>query len=327
MSGTRRGRSSVTWWKGSIRSCGQNSAIADGLADKNVFVLDPCCGTGAYLVEVLRRIEETLRAKGEDALIGQDVLEAACERIFGFEIMSAPYVVAHWQVSNLLASLGAPVNVAKGERPAIYLTNALTGWEPPLGPKASLALFPELETERDQAGHVKREVPILVVIGNPPYNAFAGTSPGEEAGLVEPYKEGLQSKWKIKKFNLDELYVRFLRIAERRIAETGRGLICYISSYSYLSDPSFVVARENLLDQFDRIWIGSLNGDSRETGKKDAQRKTRPLGLLDASKSCGYSPRNRGRHIPEALGARRAYVSVLSQLLGDREAPGTAEQP
>ncbi len=242
--------------------------IADGLADKNVYVLDPCCGTGAYVVEVLRKIEETLRAKGNDALIGQDVQEAARERVFGFEIMSAPFVIAHWQVGNLLARLGAPVDPSKGQRPAIYLTNALTGWEPPSGPKATLPLFPELEQERDQAEHVKRDVPILVVLGNPPYNAFAGTSPGEEAGLVEPYKQGLQTKWKIKKFNLDELYVRFLRIAERRIAATGRGLICYISSYSYLSDPSFVVARESLLKRFDRIWIDSLNGDSRETGKR-----------------------------------------------------------
>ena len=242
--------------------------IADGLADKNVYVLDPCCGTGAYVVEVLCKIEETLRAKGNDALIGQDVQEAARERVFGFEIMSAPFVIAHWQVGNLLARLGAPVDPSKGQRPAIYLTNALTGWEPPSGPKATLPLFPELEQERDQAEHVKRDVPILVVLGNPPYNAFAGTSPEEEAGLVEPYKESLQTKWKIKKFNLDELYVRFLRIAERRISSTGRGLICYISSYSYLSDPSFVVARESLLKQFDRIWIDSLNGDSRETGKR-----------------------------------------------------------
>ena len=242
--------------------------IADGLADKNVYVLDPCCGTGAYVVEVLRKIEKTLRAKGSDALIGHDVQEAARERVFGFEIMSAPFVIAHWQVGNLLAKLGAPFNANKGQRPAIYLTNSLTGWEPPSGPKATLALFPELEQERDQAERVKREVPILVVLGNPPYNAFAGTSPEEETGLVEPYKEGLRAKWKIKKFNLDELYVRFLRLAERRIASTGRGLICYISSYSYLSDPSFVVMRENLQNQFDKIWIDSLNGDSRETGKR-----------------------------------------------------------
>ena len=243
-------------------------SIPDGLADNNVFVLDPCCGTGAYVVEVLRKIEETLRERGEDALIGQDVLEAARERVFGFEILSAPFVIAHWQVGDLLAKLGAPVDASKGERPAIYLTNALTGWKPPLGPKASLPLFPELEQERDQAELVKREVPILVVLGNPPYNAFAGTSPDEEDGLVEPYKEGLQSDWNIRKFNLDELYVRFLRIAERRIAATGRGLICYISSYSYLGDVSFVVARKLLLKQFDRIWIDSLNGDSRETGKR-----------------------------------------------------------
>ena len=209
-----------------------------------------------------------MRAKGEDALIGQDVQEAACNRVFGFEIMSAPFVIAHWQVGNLLAKLGAPFDPSKDERPAIFLTNALTGWEPPSGPKKTIPLFPELEHERGQAEHVKRNVPILVVLGNPPYNAFAGTSPEEEDGLVEPYKSGLISKWKIKKFNLDELYVRFLRIAERRIAETSRGLVCFISSYSYLSDPSFVVARESLLNQFDQIWIDCLNGDSRETGKR-----------------------------------------------------------
>ena len=239
--------------------------IADGLADKNVYVLDPCCGTGAYVVEVLRKIEETLRAKGNDALIGQDVQEAARERVFGFEIMSAPFVIAHWQVGNLLTRLGAPVDPSKGQRPAIYLTNALTGWEPPSGPKATLELFPEFEQERDQAEHVKRDVPILVVLGNPPYNAFAGTSPEEEAGLVEPYKKDLQTKWKIKKFNLDELYVRFFRIAERRIAQTGRGILSYISNYSWTRKPSYVVMREHLLQNFDKFWIENMHGDRNKT--------------------------------------------------------------
>ena len=239
--------------------------IADGLADKSVYVLDPCCGTGAYVVEVLRKIEETLRAKGDDALIGQDVREAACERVFGFEIMSAPFVIAHWQVGNLLASVGAPVDPTKDERPAIYLTNALTGWEPPSGPKAALPLFPELEKERDQADRVKLNVPILVVLGNPPYNAFAGTSPEEEDGLVEPYKDGLISKWKIKKFNLDDLYVRFFRIAERRIAQTGRGVVSYVSNYSWTREPSYVVMRQQLLQSFDKIWIENLHGDRNKT--------------------------------------------------------------
>jgi hypothetical protein len=243
--------------------------VVDGLADKNVYVLDPCCGTGAFIVEVLRKIEETLRAKGDDPLIGEDLKEAASTRVFGFEIMSAPFVIAHWRVADLLAApgLNAAFDSTKSERPAIYLTNALTGWEPPTGPKSTLPLFPELADERDQAEHVKRDVPILVILGNPPYNAYAGTSPEEEQGLVEPYKDGLQKKWGIKKFNLDDLYVRFFRIAERRIAQTGCGIFSYISNYSYLGDVSFVVARERLLKEFDAIWIDCMNGDSRETGK------------------------------------------------------------
>jgi len=239
----------------------------DGLASPDVFVLDPCCGTGAYLVEVLRRIGETLKEKGGDALLAEDLKRAAMERVFGFEILPAPFVVAHLQLGLLLQSLGAPLSEKRSERVGVYLTNALTGWEPPKGPKQHL-IFPELEEERDAAERVKREAPILVVLGNPPYNAYAGVSPAEEEGLVEPYKEGLISEWGIKKFNLDELYVRFFRLAERRIAEkTGQGVICYISNFSYLVGPSFVVMRQRLLSGFDALWIDSLNGDSRETGK------------------------------------------------------------
>jgi len=239
--------------------------IEDGLADKNVYVLDPCCGTGAYIVEVLRKIEETLRAKGDDPLIGDDVKQAARERVFGFEIMSAPFIIAHWQVGELLSNLNAPINAAKGERPAIYLTNALTGWAPPTGPKATMPLFPEMEEERDQAEHVKRKVPVLVVIGNPPYNAYAGTSPEEEAGLVDPYKQGLASTWGIKKFSLDDLYVRFFRIAERRIDATGRGIVSYISNYSWTREPSYVVMRQHLLSSFDKLWIENMHGDRNKT--------------------------------------------------------------
>jgi len=72
----------------------------DGLADKGVYVLDPCCGTGTYVVAVLERIEKTLRAQGEDALLADDIKQAARDRIFGFELMSAPFVVAHWRVGN-----------------------------------------------------------------------------------------------------------------------------------------------------------------------------------------------------------------------------------
>lgn len=254
--------------------------VDDGLADPNVYVLDPCCGTGSYLVEVLRRTAATLREKGGDALAAHDVKTAAMKRVFGFEILPAPFVVAHLQLGLMLQNLGAPL--ADEERAGVYLTNALTGWEPldPTKEKAFQAMltgFPELLEERDHARQVKQEVPILVILGNPPYNAFAGTSPEEEQGLVEPYKEGLISEWGIKKFNLDDLYVRFFRLAERRIAEqTGRGVVAYISNFSYLGDPSFTVMRRRFLDEFDKLWFDCMNGDSRETGKLTPDGKPDP---------------------------------------------------
>ena len=162
------------------------------------------------------------------------------------------------------------------ERAGVYLTNALTGWEPPKEKPKQIA-FPGFDDERDAAGRVKQEKPILVILGNPPYNAFAGVSPEEEDGLVEPYKKGLISEWGIKKFNLDDLYVRFFRLAERRIAEVGgRGVVSFISNFSYLGDPSFVVLRQRFLEEFDTIWLDCMNGDSRETGKLTPDGKPDP---------------------------------------------------
>ncbi len=238
--------------------------LPDGLADDRVRVLDPCGGTGAYLVETLRVIGETLEKRGDGkALAAHGMCRAAKERVFGFEILPASFVVAHWQIGALLAKENAPLN--DGDRAAVYLTNSLTGWEK--DPQIKIA-FPELADERTAAGKVKREEKILVIIGNPPYNAYAGTAPEEEGDLVAPYKEGLREEWEIKKYNLDDLFVRFFRIAENRIVKTGRGVVCYISNSAYATEPSFVVMRKNLLQNFSRVWIDNMNGDSRATGKK-----------------------------------------------------------
>jgi hypothetical protein len=270
--------------------------IADGLADPSVYVLDPCCGTGAYLVEVLNRIERTLEEKGDAALLASDLKKAATGRVFGFELLPAPFVVAHLQVG--LHLLRAGTTFADSERAGIYLTNTLTGWEPPdeaiKKRLQQLQLnFSELRDERDAADAVKRGKRILVVLGNPPYNAYAGTATEEEGDLVETYKgsyvdtEGkrryrlndpaARGGWGIRKFNLDELYARFFRIAERCIAEfSGSGVVCYISNFSYLAEPSFVIMRERLLASFDKIWIDCLNGDSRSTGKLTPEGKPDP---------------------------------------------------
>ena len=207
--------------------------VADGLADPNVIVLDPCCGTGAYLVEVLHSIAATLRDKGGDALVASDLKKAAMDRVFGFEILPAPFVVSHLQLGLMLQDQGAPLSQKKGERVGVYLTNALTGWEPPKGPKQQVMAWAELQEERDAAEHVKRDKKILVVLGNPPYNAFAGVSPQEEQGLVEPYKEGPEQARQRRRLGHQEVQpgrsVRPLlppgRAAHRRDERQGRGVV------------------------------------------------------------------------------------------------------
>ena len=239
--------------------------IAAGLAAENVYVLDPCCGTGAYMAEVLRRIARNLGEQGLGALAGEAVRKAATERVFGFEIMPAPFVVAHLQVGLTMENLDAPLADDGTERASIFLTNALTGWEPHTNKPLP---FPELEDERDRAERVKQETPILVILGNPPYDGFADVAVGEEERkLSEAYRTTKRVR-QPKGQGLNDPYVRFFRMAERRIAEkTGQGVICFISNYSWLERSSFTGMRERYLEAFDSIRIDCLNGDSRKTGK------------------------------------------------------------
>ena len=248
--------------------------IPNGLAAENVYVLDPCCGTGAYLAEVLRRIAANLESRGVGALTGARVKQAATERVFGFEIMPAPFVVAHLQVGLTMQDLGAPLADDGMERASIFLTNALTGWEP----RTTKPLpFPELEEERDRAERVKQETPILVILGNPPYNGFAGMAVDEERALSEAYRTTRRVR-RPEGQGLNDLYVRFFRMAERRIAEeTGRGVVCFISNYSWIDGLSFTGMRERYLEAFDAIRIDCLNGDKYTTGK------TTPDGSPDPS--------------------------------------------
>ena len=247
--------------------------IPDGLAADNVYVLDPCCGTGAYLAEVLRRIAVNLTGKGMGALAGARVKQAAMNRVFGFEIMPAPFVVAHLQVGLTMQDLDAPLADDGNERAGVFLTNALTGWEPHTTKPLP---FPELEEERDRAERVKQNTPILVILGNPPYNGYAGMAVDEERVLSDAYRVTKRVR-RPEGQGLNDLYVRFFRMAERRIAKTGQGVVCFISNYSWLDGLSFTGMREQYLEAFDAIRIDCLNGDKYKTGK------TTPDGTPDPS--------------------------------------------
>ena len=252
----------------------EDLGIPEGLAADNVYVLDPCCGTGAYLAETLKRIAANLESAGAGALAGAKVKQAATQRVFGFEIMPAPFVVAHLQVGLTMQALDAPLSEDGDERAGVFLTNALTGWEPRVQKPLP---FPELEEERDRAERVKQDTPVLVILGNPPYNGFAGMAVDEERELSEAYRTTKRVR-RPEGQGLNDLYVRFFRMAERRIAErTGRGVVCFISNYSWLDGLSFTGMRERYLEAFDAIRIDCLNGDKYKTGK------TTPDGQPDPS--------------------------------------------
>ena len=242
----------------------EDLGIEDGLAAENVYVLDPCCGTGAYVSEVLKRIAHNLGGSGLGALVGSRVKQAATNRVFGFEIMPAPFVVAHLQVGLTMQGLDAPLSENETERAGIFLTNALTGWESPSGKQLA---FPELEEERDRAERVKQDTPVLVILGNPPYNGYAGVAIEEEQEMLEAYRRPMRVTLPDTRA-LHDLYIRFFRMAERRITEkTGQGVVCFISNYSWLDGRSFAGMRERFLLEFDAIRIDSLNGDKYKTGK------------------------------------------------------------
>jgi hypothetical protein len=248
-----------------------------GLASPNVRILDPCCGTGAYLVAVLQRIHKTLldQAGDDNALVSSDLRRAATTRIFGFEIMPAPFVIAHLQLAALLEDSGSPL--AETDRAQVFLTNALTGWVPTEHPKA---IFAEMEHEREAAENIKQHGNILVILGNPPYNGYAGIARiEEERDLSEAYRAPVPGVKPPEGQGLNELYVRFFRMAERRIAANSdsQGIACFISNNSWLDGQSHPSMRHHYLKAFQQIFVDNLNGDKYRTGK------TTPEGLPDPS--------------------------------------------
>ncbi len=263
-----------------------------GLASAAVRILDPCCGTGAYLTAVLHRIHRTLLEQaGDDAALVPDSLRtAALTRIFGFEIMPAPFVIAHLQIASLLEAAQAPLT--DQHRAGVYLTNSLTGWVPERHPQS--VIFREFEKEREDSEQIKQQDTILVILGNPPYNGYAGIAKmEEERDLTTAYREPVPGLPAPEGQGLNDLYVRFFRIAERRIVgdanvrgnQGGCGIVCFISNNQWLDGLSHVSMRARYLDTFQSIFIDNLNGDKYRTGK------TTPEG--DPDPSAFSTPQNR----------------------------------
>ena len=240
---------------------------AQGLADKDTLILDPAAGTGTFLYFVIEQIKEAFA--GQQGMWKSYVGAHLLPRIFGFELLMAPYTVAHMNLSLQLKEAG--YEFKEGERLGIYLTNSLE--EAKEAPELPFAEF--ITAEANEAVAIKRDKPIMVVLGNPPYS-YDSQNKGEWIrDLVRDYYfvDGKPLGERNPKALQDD-YVKFIRFAQWRIEQTGEGVLAFITNNSYLDAPTFRGMRQSLLSSFSEIYVLNLHGDSRKAeqtpdGNKD----------------------------------------------------------
>lgn len=232
--------------------------LLDGLASPEVTLLDPAAGTMTFVAEAARvAVEEYVQKYGEGgrkSFIRDHILR----NFYAFELMMAPYAVGHLKMAFILEELGHILD--SEERFKFYLTNALEMEELAESQIPGLASLAE---ESHKAGAVKREIPILVIVGNPPYSGHSANKGPWIRRLVADYKkvDGKPLGEKNPKWLQDD-YVKFLRFAEWKIAQAGRGIVGMITNHSYLDNPTFRGMRRHLMKTFDEIYVLDLHGNS-----------------------------------------------------------------
>jgi predicted helicase len=227
-----------------------------GLADSDVKILDPACGTATFLASVIETVHQEIILAGRKGLLRDIIKNHVLEDVYGFELMMAPYAVAHLKLSLLLRELG--YEMAEEERFKIYLTNTLESKKAHI---IYLPFYESLTKESAEAQKVKEETPILVVLANPPYSVSSFNKSEFIETLMEDYKKDVKGERNIQPLSDD--YIKFIRFAQWKIEQGGRGIFAYISNNSYLSGLIHRGMRKSLLDCFDEIYILNLHGNSR----------------------------------------------------------------
>ncbi|MEX2347935.1 MAG: type ISP restriction/modification enzyme, partial [Balneolaceae bacterium] len=213
-----------------------------------VQILDPATGTGTFLAEVIKQIHK--RFEGQQGIWKQYVEEHLIPRLNGFEILMASYAMAHLKLDLLLRETG--VEPSGSERFRVYLTNSLEEHHPDTG-----TLFASwLSQEANEANHVKRDTPVMVVLGNPPYAVSSQNKGDWILNLIQDYKKGLNEK----KINLDDDYIKFIRYGQHYVNKNGEGILAYISNNSFIDGITHRKMREDLVNDFDKIYILNLHG-------------------------------------------------------------------
>ncbi len=249
-----------------------------GLADPAVLIFDPAVGTATFLYSVIREVHEALVGQGQRGLWNDYVATRLLNRLFGFELLMAPYAVAHLKLGVQLKDLG--YDFRSDERLGVYLTNTLEE-----AVKRAETLFDNwIKDEANAAAEIKKDRPIMVVLGNPPYSGLSANASVREVfdpktnrvkreltwigSLIEDYKrvDGKALGEKNPKWLHDD-YVKFIRFGQWRIDRTGDGVLAFITNHSYLDNPTFRGMRWSLMNTFTDIYILDLHGNVKKREK------------------------------------------------------------
>lgn len=219
----------------------------DKVQKHRVQVLDPAVGTGTFLAEVVRQIKRNLAGQmgGWNAYVPEHLLP----RLYGFELMMAPYTIAHLK-------LDMEIGVSAQERLKVFLTNSLEEYNPNAGTLFGNAL----SQEANAASAIKKEAPIMVMLGNPPYSVSSNNKGEWISHLLEDYKKNLNEK----KINLDDDYIKFIRLGQYYVERNNEGILAYISNNSFIDGVTHRQMRHELMRCFDKIYIIDLHGNARK---------------------------------------------------------------
>ena len=235
----------------------------DGFATQSVTVLDPAGGTLTFPAEAARLAVEEFVSKYGEGSKGKFIEDHILKHFFAFELMMAPYAAGHLKMGYLLEELGH--KLSGDERFQFYLTNTLEMEELA---QTSLPGMASLSEESHLAAKVKKERPILVILGNPPYSGHSANKGDWIKDQINTYKtvDGKPLGEKNPKWLQDD-YVKFIRFAQWKIDQIGEGVLGFITNHSYLDNPTFRGMRQSLMNSFDEIYLLDLHGNSLKKEK------------------------------------------------------------
>lgn len=239
--------------------------MEDGLADERVTLLDPAAGTLTFSAVAVKTALSEFKEKYGFGGVSGFIKNHILKNFFAFELMMAPYAIGHLKMSFLLEEMG--YKMADNDRFQLYLTNAL---EMDQSEQIRIPGLSSLSEESQRAGRIKKEQPILVILGNPPYSGHSANQNEWTERLLKDDFDGTQSYYKVdgkplKEKNpkwLQDDYVKFIRFAQWKIQKAGQGIVGMITNHSYLDNPTFRGMRQSLMKTFNEIYLIDLHGNT-----------------------------------------------------------------